>query len=142
MSGCPRLAFYSAKGLLNPVQVRAGNAFREDYLLGCSTRHRADDGAGCGAPRSWVDMRAIARDRARRALNALGQNAAKVLVSVVVHDRSVAEVAAELGWRNTSPFDVLKSALWQLVLIYDLAPASVVPEVWQRTPELILEEGA
>lgn len=142
MSGCPRLALYCAKGLIHPVQRMAGDAFREDYLMGCSTRHRGQDGIGSVAPRSWVDMHAIARDRARRALGMLGRSAAQVLVAVVVLDRTSAEAAEELGWRSTSVMDVLDAALWQLVRVYDLAPLSAVPPVWQRAPELALEDGA
>lgn len=123
MSGCPRLREYLARDLLSLDQVRAGEAFREDWLdAEQGVRHARADRTTSIRTMNGFSMRAVASERARRALASLGGSAtmeAHAVLGIAVQDRAAGEVARLQGWGpSTVAMAALRAGLDKLVAVY------------------------
>lgn len=124
MEGSVRLREYLARDLLKVAQVRAGEAFRADWLEAAQgLRHARADRTTSVHTMGGFSMRAVAAERARRALAALGGEGsmeAHAVLGIVVSDLAAAEVARLQGWSPRTAMDALRAGLDKLVDVYRL----------------------
>lgn len=120
--GSARLREYWVRHQVTAPQWRAGEAFRADWLAAEQVlAHARADRVKGGQGEAGLDLRAVAAQRARRAMAALGGQEsmeAHAVLGIVVRDTSAAELAQQLGWARQTAMDALRSGLRRLVPVY------------------------
>ena len=102
----------------------AGEQFCGDYLLQQSAGHGRDSLARePGAVSGPLEVTAAAR-RVRYVRAALGVSGMRLLVGVVVEDRSPAEMARDLGMPSDWGAPTLRLALGEVAQVYRVAEAA------------------
>jgi hypothetical protein len=114
---------------IEPLQLRAGERLRADFtraqLMPRTTSNwsatTVDDRRGMAAPVTFTETVVAARQRLRRALDAVGPEFSGLLVDVCCFLKGLADVESERGWPTRSAKIVLQLGLDRLARHYGYA---------------------
>jgi hypothetical protein len=117
----------SGRALIEPIQLQAGERLRAEFTrahlmprITANWSASVADGRRTAGPTTFTETVIAARQRVRRALDAVGPEFAGVLVDVCCFLKSLAEVERERRWPPRSAKVVLQLGLDRLARHYGL----------------------